>query len=138
MGVNKLYKLSELLDHEMFLQVTHEVEKQADQMTVEGITNMVNEIVANEIIKSMDEPSNETGHSAQHEVSPILTSRIETISKKVAKQMQNLNKAMLGIEIESFLSTHKTAEALKILEKASVNIRRLLLCLRRIEKLNQD
>lgn len=132
MGMNKLYVLSGLIDHQKFLEIAQEIEKKTDCLTVEGITELVEKVHtadAEALMATLDLPTDLESTLARPQV------RLNSVPEKISKMMKELNTLLPQFET-GVLTQQKFAspETANVLEKISVNLRRLLFYLRKLEK----
>jgi hypothetical protein len=133
MGINKLYALSNLVDHPKFLETAQEVEQKAEWLTTEAITELVCKVHHAEIEKMVEE----LGDFSDSQSSAIPQVKLNGLPDKISKMMKELS--TLLPQFESRISNGKFAspETRRVLEKVSVSLRRLLCYLRRLEKLKE-
>jgi ABC-type transporter Mla MlaB component len=132
MGMNKLYVLSGLIDHEKFLEIAQEIEKKTGCLTVEGITELVEKVHSADseaLMATLELPTDLEVPLARPQV------RLNSVPEKISKMMKELNTLLPQFET-GVLTQQKFAspETASVLEKISVNLRRLLFYLRKLEK----
>ena len=137
MGINKLYKLSQLLDNAELLATAHEIEKKAETLTLERLSAIVNNIAnRNSLIEKLlgdDEPTNSTSYYQKENATS--KTKLTEMSGKISKMKEKLDVTLQNIKIESL----PTAEPiLEILEKMLVSFRRLTYYSRRLQKAQEE
>lgn len=135
MGINKLYVFSRLIDHPKFLETAQEIEQKADWLSVEGITELVEGVHRAEvdvIMRMIDLPVAPSLCIAQVQV------KLNGGPERISKMMKELS--LLLPQFESRILTQQkftSPETAKVMEKVSVNLRRLLYCLRKLDKIQK-
>ena len=135
MGINKLYVFSRLIEHPKFLETAQEIEQKADWLTVEGITELVEKVHDAEIdaiMRTIDFSAAPSPSIARVQV------RLNVVPERISKMMKELS--LLLPQFESGILTQQkftSPETAKVLEKVSVNLRRLLYCLRKLDKIQK-
>jgi hypothetical protein len=132
MGINKLYKLSELLNNPRLLEAAREVEKKADKITVEGICAIVANAQPDEyarevekMAKNLDLDNGSVSAASVDAVNdPLAETRFKELKEKIAAMAEEAKK-----RINEFLGSEKlssTETTLVLLEKMSVCFRRVV------------
>jgi ParB/RepB/Spo0J family partition protein len=138
MGINKLYELTALTDHPKLVEVANEIEEKADSLTVEGVREIVDNMRQadiSDIFDMMQGDATSNAESASQTDAAAEKMPLKGLPERVSKMIGQLNLLLPKAEIESFSDQELASpETLKVLQKISLNLRRLLYYVRKLAK----
>lgn len=140
MGINKVYKLSELLENPRLIEIAREVEKKADKMTLESISAIVEDAQPNkyqemveEMVKNLGEDNKSANAtSVDAEKGSAMETRFKELKGRITAMAEKANTILQSLGKEKLPTQEST---LTVLEKMSVCLRRVLYY---AEKLNMQ
>lgn len=131
MGINKLYKLTELLGKPGLVEAAHEIEADADNLTLEGISAIVNarqpvSLLEMEMMSNgISEPAQGTVAASGGFVDRSSINRFNELSEKVSTRIKELSVRLQETQIETLLAETGSPKTMNVLEKMLTTIRRL-------------
>jgi len=136
MGINGLYTLSKLSDHEDLLNVALQIEQTPDRLSIEAINAIVDTK-----LEATPDIEKEIAASLAPETSPALAdntiydAKSKVLSEKLATMIGKLNTILPQIRTEPTpMKQSPSPETLKIMERTSATLKRLLYYLKKLKK----
>lgn len=138
MGINKLYDLSRLLDKPELAEAARQVENEADNLTEEGVSSIVDKILKKYEDRGFCvDADQEMGNTASNDVNreAVLAARLKDVSGKVVQTREEMNAVLQKVDIDKLPTTEL---AIGMLEKMLVSFRRLTYYCNKLQEANGE
>jgi hypothetical protein len=129
-GINKLYKLADLLENPGLLEAAREIEEKADTITLEGISAIVENLQPDNMERALakildfgDGTNSANVVSVNAEKGSLMETRFKDLKEKITAMAEEANTTVQSLEMEKLPATEST---ISILGKMSVCFRRSL------------